>query len=70
LIAERVRSHSGSVVPVQVDTSVAIEPLEMRSFIADTQSFQAASGWKPLMGLVQGIDCTIRTLSSELRRDS
>ena len=70
LIAERVRSHNGSAVPVQVDTSVAIEPLEMRSFIADTRRFQAASGWTPLTGLVQGIDNTVREFSSELRRDS
>ena len=60
LIAERVRLKSGTTVPVQFDVSVKIELLEMRNFVADTTCFHTACGWKPLVGLVRGIDSTIK----------
>jgi len=65
LIADRVRLHYGKDIPVQFDPSVKIEPLEMRNFVADTRRFQTVAGWKPSVGIVQGIDTTIKTFLSE-----
>jgi len=69
LIAERVRLSRGTTVPVQFDPSIKIEPLEMRNFVADITCFHAATGWKPLVGLVRGIDSTIKAFLSEFRRN-
>lgn len=68
LIADCVSSHIGKIVPVRFDDSVKIEPLEMRSFVADTGLFQKATGWKPRVELAQGIDDTVRTILSKLMR--
>lgn len=65
LIAEIVRSHTGKSVPIRFDQSVEIEPIELRSFEADTSRFQSATGWKPQTGLTQGIDFTVRAFLSK-----
>ena len=64
LIADSVRSHIGKNVPIRFDRSVKIEPMELRSFVADTSQFKAATGWKPQTGLTQGIDITVRAFLS------
>ena len=68
LIADSVESHTGKNVPIRFDESVKIEPLELRSFVADTALFQSATGWKPQTGLTQGIDITVRAFLSESGR--
>ncbi len=68
LIADSVRSHIGKKVPIRFDESVNIEPIELRSFVADTTRFQDATGWKPKTGLTQGIDITVRAFLSESGR--
>jgi nucleoside-diphosphate-sugar epimerase len=64
LIADSVESHTGKNVPIRFDESVKIEPLELRSFVADTALFQSATGWKPQTKLTQGIDITVRAFLS------
>jgi UDP-glucose 4-epimerase len=68
LIADSVRSHIDRDVPIRRDESVEIEPLEQRSFVADTGRFCDATGWKPQTGLTQGIDITVRALLIESGR--
>ncbi len=63
LIAEKVRQRTGINIPVVVDNSVKIEPLDMRDFIADTTRFRNATGWKPLVLLEEGIEQTVNALS-------
>ena len=70
LIADIVRSHTGKSVPIRFDQSVEIEPMELRSFKADTSRFQSATGWKPQTGLTQGIDFTVRAFLSQSKRFS
>jgi nucleoside-diphosphate-sugar epimerase len=64
LIADSIELHTGKNVPIRFDESVKIEPLELRSFVADTALFQSATGWKPQTGLTQGIDITVRAFLS------
>jgi nucleoside-diphosphate-sugar epimerase len=66
LIANCVKSYLGQDVLIRTDDSVKIEPLEMRNFVADTQRFQNATGWRYRTGLTQGIDITVRTLLSKM----
>ena len=68
LIAETVGLNISKNVPIKLDESVEIEPLELRNFVADTTRFQDATGWKPQIGLAQGIDITVRSMSSKSRR--
>ena len=68
LIADCVKSHLGKTVPIRSDDSVKIEPLELRNFVADTERFRDATGWKPQTGLAQGIDITVRALLMESGR--
>jgi nucleoside-diphosphate-sugar epimerase len=68
LIAECVGEHIGKSVPIRLDDSVKIEPLEMRNFVADTKRFHKATGWEPRTGLTQGIDITVRSFLSKFKR--
>jgi nucleoside-diphosphate-sugar epimerase len=68
LIADSVRSHIHRDVPIRLDESVEIEPLEQRSFVADTERFRDATGWKPRTELAQGIDITVRAILSKSGR--
>jgi nucleoside-diphosphate-sugar epimerase len=68
LIAECVKSYVGKNVPIRSDDSVKIEPLELRNFVADTQRFHDATGWKPKTGLTQGIDICVRAFLSKSGR--
>ncbi len=65
MIAEIVSSYICKDVPVMPDESVEIEPLELRNFVADTTRFEDATGWKPQIGLPQGIDITVRSILSK-----
>jgi nucleoside-diphosphate-sugar epimerase len=62
LIANCVKSHLGKEVVIRSDDAVKIEPLEMRNFVADTQRFQNATGWRCRTGLTQGIGITVRRI--------
>ena len=66
LIAEKVKSRKGEDVPIEVNDKMKIEPLDMREFIADTNAFQKATGWKPLVFLEEGIELTIEALISSI----
>ena len=68
LIADCVRVHIGKDVPIRLDDSVEIEPLELRNFVADTKRFRNATGWKPRTGLTRGIDTTVRAFLSKSGR--
>jgi nucleoside-diphosphate-sugar epimerase len=68
LIANSVMSHTGKNIPIRFEESVKIEPLELRNFVADTDLFERATGWKPRTTLSQGIDITVRTFLSESGR--
>ncbi len=66
LVADRAALLTGRRVTV---TNVAPPPslsiIEDRSFIGNTAQFRAATGWRPLVDLVQGIDATLKTFHSE-----
>ena len=64
VIADRVRLHTGNNVPIRFDSSVKIEPMELRNFVADNSRFKDATGWRPRTGLIQGIDTTVRAFLS------
>jgi nucleoside-diphosphate-sugar epimerase len=68
LIADCIKSHVGKNVPMRLDDSVEIEPLEWRNFVADTTRFQTATRWKPRTTLAQGIDIAVRDILSKSRR--
>lgn len=68
LIAGCVKSYVGEDVPIRLDDTVKIEPLEWRNFVADTQRFHTATGWKPETGLTQGIDICVRAFLSKSGR--
>jgi nucleoside-diphosphate-sugar epimerase len=70
MIADCVKAHNGKNVAIRFDDSLMIEPLELRNFVADTERFQNATGWKPQTGLAQGIEITVRTILSMLGRSS
>jgi len=65
LIADRVQACTGKNIPIQLNESINMEPLEFRNFVADTTLFQAATGLKPNTALAQGIDLTINAYISE-----
>ena len=68
LIADSVKLHTGKNAPIRCDESVKIEPIEWRSFVADTTRFRKLSGWKPRTKLVQGIHSTVNAFLKESRR--
>jgi len=68
LVANSVMAHTGKNIPIRFEESVKIEPMELRNFVADTDLFKRATGWKPLTTLSQGIDITVRTFLSESGR--
>ena len=70
LIADSVRSNTGRKVAIRWDPSVEVEPLELRSFVADSKRFRDATGWKSRTGLAQGIDATVRAFLTNQRRFS
>ena len=64
IIAEKVGEAMGKEVPVEVDDSVSLEPLDIRNFIADTSLFCRLTGWQPEMPLEQGIATTLDVLKT------
>ena len=68
MIAGSVGPHIGKDVSMRFDGAVKIEPLEWRSFVADTTRFQQATGWRVLTGLAKGIDITVRAFLSKSGR--
>jgi len=62
LIADRVNLHVNKNVVIKFDPLVDVGLFEMRNFIADSTRFQSTTGWKPRVGLIQGIDLTIQAL--------
>lgn len=64
LVAERVALATDRRVQVNhIAPPRPASPIEGRSFIADTRAFRVATGWQALVGLPEGIDLTIRSLS-------
>ena len=64
LIAARVERSTGRAVPVTSVAPPAPTPaIERRNFIADHARFSAATGWRPNVGLAEGIDRTIEALT-------
>lgn len=64
LIADEIKARTGKDVPIEFDSSVKIEPLDMRNFVADTTLFRQATGWKPQVLIEKGIELTIDALMS------
>jgi nucleoside-diphosphate-sugar epimerase len=66
LVAERVARRTGVRVPVEhVDLPGDLSPIEKRNFVADIGEFFKASGWRPTVGLKEGIDQTIDAFIKE-----
>jgi len=63
LIADKVSVRTDQHVPIHVEELAKTDAFEMRDFVADTTRFRQATGWKPKMGLEQGIDVTIESLT-------
>jgi len=68
LIAERVDAKTKQQGEVKhIEPPTAQSPIEARNFVADTQLFAAATGWRPHYSLQKGID---QTLDVFLKHDS
>ena len=66
LVAERVAIKTGRKPSIiHIDPPKALSPIEMRNFIANTSRFTEATGWKPEVSLVEGIDRTIESFLLE-----
>lgn len=60
LAAERVALVTGQTVPVlTAPWPDGMLPIEFRNFAADVSALTAATGWRPRVGLAEGIDRTI-----------
>jgi nucleoside-diphosphate-sugar epimerase len=60
LVAARVASLTGIQAPVRhVAAPADLSPIETRNFVADSSAFRAATGWRPLITLPDGIDGTV-----------
>lgn len=74
LVIERVALKTGQYVDLLcIDPPHALDPIEMRDFIADTTSFRNATNWEAKHSLVAGIDHTIDSIigcndATEVRR--
>ncbi len=66
IIVDKIKTHTGKEIPVELDDSIKLEPLDMREFIADTTAFHQATKWKPRVSLDKGIGLTVEVLMSEL----
>jgi nucleoside-diphosphate-sugar epimerase len=64
LIARHVKNRIGKDIHVVHDNSIALEPFDMRNFIADTTLFSHVTGWQPSIFLEEGITLTINNLLS------
>ena len=64
LIADKVNAHTGEEIPVELNDSIKLEPLDMREFVADTTAFYQATKWKPRVSLDKGIGLTVEALMS------
>ena len=66
LVAERVAAKIGKPVRVvHVEPPNGQSPIDKRNFVADSSRFEAATGWKALTRLQQGIDLTIESLLAQ-----
>ena len=60
LIIDRVRAVTGKTVSLNfIDPPATLNPIEFRSYVADTTAFSEISGWRPQVLLQAGIDQTI-----------
>ncbi len=67
LVADRVALKTGKRVPVKhIDPPSSQSPIETRNFVADTQQFCLATGWKAHHSLTNGIDQTLETLFKQV----
>ncbi len=67
LVADRVALKTGKRVPVKhVDPPSAQSSIEARNFVADTQQFFLATGWRAHYSLTNGIDQTLEILSKQV----
>lgn len=64
LIGEQTRTHSGREVCIRVDDSINVGTSEIRDFIPDSTRFLEATGWKPQVGLSEGILLTLKALAN------
>jgi len=70
MVARQVAAATGHEVPVESrpwpDEAL---PIEFRNFFADVSAFEGATGWRPAVGLQEGIDRTIEAFSGDLQAD-
>jgi nucleoside-diphosphate-sugar epimerase len=50
---------------MHVEAPSTLSPIERRNFVADTTQFVQATGWRPQISLVDGIDRTIAAFLAE-----
>jgi nucleoside-diphosphate-sugar epimerase len=48
---------------VQVEPPQPQSPIEARNFVADSGLFTRLTGWRPRVGLIDGIDRTIEAIA-------
>jgi UDP-glucose 4-epimerase len=66
LVAERVALKIGKTVKVtHVDPPQSLSAIETRNFVANTRLFIEATGWKPEISFIEGIDKTIDEVLQE-----
>ena len=66
LVADRVALRTGYRPAVTLDSTVPIEAVEWRNFVADTSRFHVATSWSPQVSLLEGIDRTIDYFCNDL----
>jgi nucleoside-diphosphate-sugar epimerase len=61
IVAAEVERMTGKFVSIEIDESVPIEPLDMRSFCDDVSGLKDACGWRPEYSPTEGVRQSIAT---------
>lgn len=68
LIADRAGMKTGHTTSVDLNDEEPLESAEWRNFVADSSSFESATGWRHNTSLIDGIDQTIDFFIDELAK--
>ena len=67
IIADSVSKMNHTRVNISKDDTIAIEPHDLRDFVADYGRFERASGWRPAIRFQDGIEITVKDILSQLK---
>ena len=67
LVAQRVESITGRQVHIEnAAWPEGADPIELRNFVADITAFENSSGWRPTIGLNEGVDRMIEHFDNSI----